>query len=350
MQFSESEAAWTVVPRWVHFFIQLGYLWRPKPIHGRRIAIISTPCDSAAAGLVVLGALISDLERSDANDADSHLDHLLTYAQQHIKYCNACTLPKCKPEIKGCGFHVKASGRLRSNKKPKFRYVSSKTDFEKRQLVLEYPNPPGELGNCIHYLVNNDVLDFYIDGEPPVVTSKSDRSLADRPYDSIVEGSKIKSENLFRSYSGLCFAGRSAGEAETKRVCSTVRFKDETGEYLLDDLMAVNSWSSKGSISRTSFYNCRNKTLDYSVSSPALVVADGTTSLLEVLNKQEFQKSDVICVFKRDGENSSYSDLCNKVSTLKQWYFVDFELDLFYLLPDVPKGINLVVLKQRGEV
>jgi hypothetical protein len=59
--FSEAQAEWHAVPRWIEYLIHLGYVWPRDISERRRIALISMPCDSAAAGLVSLGALVREL-------------------------------------------------------------------------------------------------------------------------------------------------------------------------------------------------------------------------------------------------------------------------------------------------
>lgn len=103
MQFSEYNSEWKPVPPWVEFLIKFGYEWRREPKGSRRIALISMPCDSAAAGLIALGAMVRDLADSNANDVAGHYDKLLQYARQYLKSCNPCVF-KCKPQLSQCGY------------------------------------------------------------------------------------------------------------------------------------------------------------------------------------------------------------------------------------------------------
>jgi hypothetical protein len=68
--FSEYGHKWQALPDWVEFLIHFGYRWHRNNLQQRRIALISMPCDSAAAGLISLGALIRDLENPDSNYID----------------------------------------------------------------------------------------------------------------------------------------------------------------------------------------------------------------------------------------------------------------------------------------
>ena len=58
MLFSEDNDSWREVPDWASFLLRLGVKFPLDPIETRRICLVSMPCDSAAAGLVALGAMV----------------------------------------------------------------------------------------------------------------------------------------------------------------------------------------------------------------------------------------------------------------------------------------------------
>lgn len=58
MLFPEQDSEWRTVQPWMDFLNQFGYGWRLETTGPRRILLISMPCDSAAAGLVALGAMV----------------------------------------------------------------------------------------------------------------------------------------------------------------------------------------------------------------------------------------------------------------------------------------------------
>jgi hypothetical protein len=80
MQFSEANGAWQVIPRWADFLIRLGFEWPEGESETRRIGLISMPCDSAAAGLIALGAMRRRLELDDANDLTAHFQRIRALA------------------------------------------------------------------------------------------------------------------------------------------------------------------------------------------------------------------------------------------------------------------------------
>jgi len=56
-----------------------------------------------------------------------------------------------------------------------------------------------------------------------------------------------------------------------------------------------------------------------------LVIADGDASFLRVLNRPEFQRSDVIGVFHRTCDRDNLELLGNRITDLRQWYVDDAE-------------------------
>ena len=82
MNFSEANEPWRSVPDWASFLIEFGFAWLAQPRAHRRIAVVSMPSDSAAAGLIALGAMRKCLELDDANDMSAHYEKLLDLARK----------------------------------------------------------------------------------------------------------------------------------------------------------------------------------------------------------------------------------------------------------------------------
>ncbi len=82
MKFSEGQDSWRSIPEWVSFLIEFGFAWLTEPHSVRRVAVVSMPSDSAAAGLITLGAMRKCLELEDATDAGSHHARLTQLARQ----------------------------------------------------------------------------------------------------------------------------------------------------------------------------------------------------------------------------------------------------------------------------
>ena len=132
--FSEAGRDWRPIPHWAEFLIQLGYGWPIATPGQRRIALVSMPCDSAAAGLIALGALIRDLGNNTATNVGGHYNALLRYARQYIKSCRDCDM-RCHPELKRCGYSYEATGLVRDKNNKRY-CVSESTDFNQGRFIV----------------------------------------------------------------------------------------------------------------------------------------------------------------------------------------------------------------------
>lgn len=339
MSFSEFHGPWQPIPGWAQLLIRFGFRWPQAGTRTRRIAVISMPCDSAAAGLITLGSMIRDLANPEANVIDGHYDALLRYARQYLESCRDCEVKPCNPAVKGCGYTARASGKLRSLRVQRTTVaISERTNVEERKLtllhrkgMLESPNP-------------EYATDWHIDGEPPPQANLVDGELSSEPYQRLIKEVQIVSENLRRTYSGLCLAGRAAGESASRAMCSAIRFQDGIAEFGLENMLTVHGWS-EGMVSRVSFFNTRTTELDRYSPLPSLVIADGDVAFLKTLGRPEFQQSDIVGVINRAVERESLEAVGNKLLGLRQWYEPDE--DLLNSLPSVTRGISVAILRRR---
>lgn len=341
MLFSETNQDWQPVPSWVRFLIRLGYDWPNGVSAQRRIALVSMPCDSAAAGLIALGALIRDLGNPIANDVDGHFDALLRYARQYLESCRHCTV-SCRPGMGSCDYVARATGLLRHQGRKLYEIftVSNRPDIEKQSIGCS--NSRLKLDR---WIFRRSAVDWKIDGEPPPQSIDHEGALPEEAYVRIVAGAQIIPENLQRSFSGLCLAGRVAGGTATHEACTLIRFRSANGDYALSDLLTVREWSPSNVISRMTFFNARTEQFDRRSSGSALVVADGDGGFLKMLGRPEFQRSDVIGVIHRTVERDHLEAVGNRMLGLRQWYAEDSEM-LSRLTP-TPRGISVLILKRR---
>ena len=294
------------------------------------------PCDSAGAGLVALGAMIRDLSSPNADDVHGHYDALRRYARQYLESCRICDM-RCEPELKGCGYTSEATGRVRYMGGHLY-IVSEKTDFIAGNIWF--------FGQGVNRWLNpRYATDWQIDGEPPPQLIDHMRALPEQVYTAIVDGAQVIPDNLRRSFSGLCLAGRVAGQAATREAYASIRFRVGDIEYGLPDLLTVYGWHQCSEVSRITFFNARTQQIDRGAYAPALVVADGDVSFLRVLDRSEFQRSDVIGVISRAIERDNLEAVGNRMLGLRQWYAEDTELTGH--LPALPKGISIAILRRR---
>lgn len=343
MLFSETNRAWQPIPEWADFLIRFGFGWPHKEPGTRRVALVSMPCDSSAAALITLGAMIRDFGRAEANDIDGHYDALLRHAKQFLESCSCCELRVCDPQRKKCGHIKKASGRLRSLLFPRRSYeISDRTDVLQKKLAWRFQighRPP-----VFQWPTPQNALNWHVDGEPPPQLNEPDGTLSHEPYAHIVAGSIILPDNLQKSYSGLCLAGRAGGKRESQEICESVRFRDHACSFSLSELLTIHGWSTS-TVSRVSFFNSRTEQIDRTSFFPSLAVTDGDSAFLRLTNRHEFQQSDIVAVIDRTISRGQLEAVGNKMAELHQWYVPDTEL--LGSFPVTPRGIAVSILRRR---
>jgi hypothetical protein len=340
MEFSESSQEWRPVPAWVEWLVGCGFGWPNDQAGGRRIAIVSMPCDSAAAGLISLGSLVRDLCREDADDTTVHADALMGFALQYLTWCQNCTL-KCNPVARNCGFLDEASGLVRN--RDGYIYRISRVSKDPRWSDAIVCSNRRETKSEERLLFRHGTADWHVEGEPTLSTFRMGTTLDSSVYAPFAPSSAIRNDNLQRSYSGLCLAGRAAGESVTRDRCASIRFHMDGVEHNLANLLTIHGWRDTEQVSRMSFFNTRTGRFDRHACSPAIVVCDGIESTLRVLEHRALQRADVIGVFNRTVERSSLELLGNKLAELRQWY----DKDAFFA-NNPPRGIGVATLRRRG--
>jgi hypothetical protein len=316
VEFSEANGAWQRVPEWAEFLVRFGFAWCDSKPAVRRIAIVSMPCDSAAAGLVALGAMRKRLELDDANDSISHL--------QRIE-----------------GLVSRGSGQtFLRHRRLKGRFLVERVDAKGMLWVRQEPSKTA----LRTVILPSQSSDWRFDGEAPPRAEGEDVPYR-QFYSELVEGAgAIVISNLAKSDSGICLTGRVLGESASQEILAAIRFKitDRTAD--LSQLLTLQHWSP-GSISRVTFFNARTGQLDRGTGSPGLVVTDGDAAFLKVVEASDFQQSDVIAITHRAVERDRLEAIGVKIADLSQWYVLDTEL--LDRLRSVPQGIAVSALKRR---
>lgn len=315
MQFRESGGQWQQVPQWAAFLITFGYHFYRTDCDSRRISLISMPCDSAAAGLVTLGAVRRSIENPTDNDVSRHFQRL-QYGGDRI---------------------------LRHRREGKKRFKLSKLDGLWGQQVTS-TNKFISYRRSISQL---NALDWYFEGEPFIEAASGQRL----PYESVYKGlienaNKIIESNLRTTYSGICLAGRVTGKTRTRKVmaCPTFRCDCNCDDTRLDLLLSIHGWSPE-MISRASFFNTRTKTRDRETAPPVLTVADGDASFMQVVDSEGFGGSEIIGVLDRTLDRSRLDAVREKMASLDSWYTLD--MDSLEIVPATPKGISCAIWRRR---
>jgi hypothetical protein len=319
VQFSEANGAWKEVPHWAEFLLNFGYRWPEIESAKRRIGLISMPCDSAAAGLIALGALRKRLEQSDADDLTSHFQRIQRLA---IDRNHDLTL-----------FDLRKRGR---NKGP---YVVD--EFLSDTVWVRLVNGPS---SRVSISLQTSVC-WRFSEEPPVQVHSGSQVAFGAHYAALVNPKeKIRIENLSRSDSLICLAGRAVGALGTRDSLERVRFRVDGCIADLSELLTVQKWSPR-TVSRISFFNTRTSDIDRNPRQPKLVIADGDISFLKVLEQNEFSDADVIGITHRTLERERLEAIGAKLAHLEQWYGRESESPDD--LPPPPCGIAFTILKRR---
>lgn len=313
MQFSEDHRTWRAIPEWVRFLVRLGFGWPNIGPTTRRLALISMPCDSAAAGLVALGAMRRRLELDGANDLGSHFQR-----------------------IESLALRAGSDTFLRWRNEPRRRYVLDGKDDE----GMVWAKRVSSTRLTRRTINRRTAVEWAIDGEAPVSGA---RLLYGQHYAELVEGAGLSVANLALSDSAICLAGRVTGEINTQEVLARVRFETKGSVANLAQLLTLHA-CSPGTVSRVSFFNARTGQMDRATIS-RLVVADGDTSFLKVIDESDFEQSDIIGVFQRVVERDRLEELGSKLASLDQWYA--FDTESIGCLPPSPRGIAVSILRQR---
>lgn len=347
LRFSESGAEFEAVSPWVDFMIRLGQEWWREDCH-RKIALVSMPCESAAAGLIALGAVIAGLASPTASDKHLHEARLLSFARQYLQFCRDCKV-RCFPEKRGCGFSSEANGYIKHSVRrlncteldsptSRIYQISQQTDLGLARLVFERRG--------VSMAPNKEYLhEWQIRDEPPIRIHDLATPLPKHYYEEFPLGTDILHHNLRESFSGLCLAGRSKGGEDTRAAYESLRFSNrENNIFTLAEALSVDGWS-KQAVSRIAFFNTRTKEADRVRKDTRLVVADGHSAFIAVCQRPEYQNAHICGVFNRSSDNDQLENLSASVAELQQWYEIDEQAMLS--MPPIPTGISLVILSRR---
>jgi hypothetical protein len=321
VEFSESNDQWRPVPSWARFLLRFGFACVATQRKGRRISVISMPCESAAAGLVSLGAMRRRLSLEDANDRAAHFERIQRLAAKpsrdaflrHKEYRGRFFVEgkDCHGFIRVCREDLDCSR------------LSNKTKF-KATIILP-----------------NTATDWHFDGEAPVQTAHGAELPHRQIYDSILLDPPVFRGNLTRSDSWLCLAGRVSGESASKNVFGAIRVKKADEVADLSQLLSIQDWAPRNA-SRVNFFNTRTARIDRNTGLTRLVVADGDAAFLKVLDSSEFSSSDVVGVIHRAVARESLEAVGFKLSSLTQWYEPEDDQGI-----PPPVGMTVSTMRQR---
>lgn len=342
MQYFEGHAVHDTVPGWAAMALGLGYRWRHSGSSVRRIGLLSMPCESEAAGIISLGALRSDLERTTANHLDTHFDHLLQACHERVTV-----------HMRRVDYPEELSWDVRKAvDDTRWRFVAY--DGERDAIVLEsathrpvvkrngksIPNPNGA---CSSYIMRDNAFGWQLRDCPLPQLPPEGKALEPTAYSNLPGCfGHILEENLTRSYDGLVLVGQGAArDSAYMQKFYTVGFVSADRQLPLGDLLTLHH-GERNYIRRLRFLNERAHH-GAGVQTARLVVADGISALL--CAEKLFPTSDIVGVCSRDASVEA-------VLQLKVWlndivrYYTDAETS-HYLSGEMPAGMLLRVLQRR---
>jgi hypothetical protein len=321
IQFAEADRPWQKIPRWAEFLITCGFICADTESVGRKIATVSMPCESAAAGLVALGAMRRRLGLNDANDSHAHFQRIERLAGQK--------------EIGTFLRHNSLPGLFRLEGRDSKGFV----------WVRRVKTPWGKNGALRTVILPAHANTWRFDGEAPMQNAQGSGLPYGSFYEQLIEERFPPIQaNLATSDSGICLAGRIAGESVSKNILDSIIFQSHDQTVTLPNLLTIQRWSP-GTISRVTFFNARTGQIDRSTGCTRLVIADGDGAFLKVIEAAEFRHSNVIGVVHRVLERDRLEAIGIKIAELAQWYAPDDEL--LKELPPAPSGITISMLKRR---
>jgi hypothetical protein len=314
MEFYEDSIGPLAVPDWVSYLISVGYAWLDYPSSSRRIALISLPGDSAAAGLVALGALLKCLELEVADDESAHYERIKSLANKNP---DGLTLRHATEDGVFCFDSIDANG----------------TPWVYKQ------RKPSERRNIVSARVSN----WRIYDEPFVAVGIGGQNPFGEIYRNLLtDGAEIIEYNLNRSYSLVCLGVRAAGKSVTRDIFRSVQFSTANRPVDLATLLTVTEWSTS-IVSRMNVYNSRTQKFDRQTGATRLVIADGHEAFLRILDEPTFKCSDVIGVYDRVQERSKLEEIGAKMESLRDWYY---DWDASHL-SNPPHSINVKTFVKR---
>lgn len=343
MQYFEVAKLYDAVPAWVAAALGLGYRWRSEDSRPRRIGLLSMPYESEAAGLIALGALRSDLERTATSHVDTHFDLLL-------RVCRERTAARLHHEISS---DVPKWDVRNAFDDTLWRFVDYDSELDvivlelaKHRAVVKHrgkriPNPHGA---CSRYIMRDKATDWQLDDCASPQLLADGNALEHSDYIDLPSCvGPILDENLHRSYDGLVLVGQGAAR-DSNYMQKFYAAGFASGDRLrpLGDLLTLHH-SERKYIRRLRFLNERAHQ-DDPAHAAWLVVADGIPALL--CAERVFPASDIIGVCNRDAPVVAILQLKEWLNNMIRYYA---DLDSNHCLSGgMPAGMLLRILERRS--
>ena len=288
----------------------------------RRVGFSSTPCESAAAGFVALGAMLQRLDKQGAEDLASHYARLqaLTPGKDDAIVLRNRFRPNRLFRISHCDNNGRA-------------WLGSASGSDSQKFVVLEAN----------------AADWIFDGEPPLEAYRGALLPFASLYAALMPSQRRPTDaNLRSSDSAVVLAGRAAGRAATEDLMREIVLSDGHCIATLSELLAVHGWQPDN-VSRVRYFNPRQRgesRFDRVGGPPLLIVADGAAAYYAARAELECEQASILTVIARTSDPATLEDLAENIAGLSQWYEVDSKV--LDRLHDPPPGVTTAALRARS--
>jgi len=313
------------IPSWARYFVELGRDWPDDS--RRRIAVVSTPCDSAAAGLIALGAMVRRLSQPGANEIGAHISRVRGLRPRH-------------------------AGTLR-HRTFKGHFVVSRVETSGSVWLTNTRD------DSHHLFVDYHAGDWYFDGEGRVEVREGGALPWQGIYASLLpDDTSVHAPNLITSDSSICLVGRSTGKSAQKGLFGAARIRAATGTASLLDLLALDAFQPTSTVSRVRYVSSRahQGSSELGDSGDAqdtlgklklarIVICDGGDAAVLALGSAGFEGKTIIAHLPRTDDVARLEAVAEMLAAKRNWYSPCSGIES--LKPPAPPGVVVRTLVAR---
>lgn len=294
---SEGGRDWVALPVWMHWLLRVGAGLATKPRGPRSLVLISLPCESAASGLIAVGAVAGRMGVPAANDLAGHAQRMRERfnAGEKVRYCYR--MPKSR-DYRGDFFIAEWS-------------PAGMVAFERCDAQNSHRN-----------LTPEARLDLWHEkGRPALHVAEAGGGLQHSVlYGALLgDAASIREESLTQTESATCLAVHVQGEASTLTRFTNLRLKVGEDYASIAELTSVAEWNP-ARVSRLVLFNTRTDAIDRPMVAPRLLIVDGAAAFQRVADDPRFAEADVVCAFDLLAERDEMEKMSAWADDRRQWY------------------------------
>jgi hypothetical protein len=283
------------------------------------------PCESAAAGLVAVGAVARRLAVPGASDIE-----------------NCARLMRERFER---GEHVKY--RYRTPQSKMYRGTFAITDWGTNGMVI-FQRLEDKSLHQVSTPVHNLSL-WHEMGTPITQVGNVGGGLRHLAIYSRIAGPdcEVIREQLGQTESCVCLGAHVQGAAATQDMFAETRLCVDSEQATIADLTSIASWN-EARVSRMVVVNSRTGECDRELVSPRLLVVHGERALQRLVDNDRFSGADVVCVFDSMMERDRMEELNQWLDTRRQWFSAKSRDGIGECVGPVPVGMAVQWLVERS--